>query len=454
MYSKRFNEKGEKEFFFGKKSLSLFSGFIFFVFLISSSETAFGIPSFARQTGLSCAACHTVFPELTAFGRQFKLNGYTLTSIKTIKETQTKADGKKRTLVNLLNVVPLSVMSQTGITFVSKPEAGTQNGTIEFPQQFSIFYGGQITPHMGAFVQLTNEDGPDGGAFGLDLADIRYVRQGTGSTPLTYGLTLNNAPTVQDLWNTTPVWGYPYSASGVAADPGVGTFIEGGPDIGAVGLSAYAMIDNWVYIEAAGYRSAHLGVELPLGPQSEGVLSGVSPYWRVALQHSFNKSYFEVGSFGIAAKVYPSGVTGLTDNYTDLGVDLQYEYQMEAGQLSLHSSYINERQTLNSTFDAGGSNNLSNTLGVFKIDASLYLKPDVNFTLGYFNVTGSSDAGLWGADFAENIPDNSGVRAQFSYLPWQNTKLSVQYVAFNKFNGDTNGASDNNSIYFQLWFLF
>src|SRR5258708_1597705 len=35
-------------------------------------------PSFARQTGLACSACHTHYPELTAMGRQFKLNGYVL----------------------------------------------------------------------------------------------------------------------------------------------------------------------------------------------------------------------------------------------------------------------------------------------------------------------------------------------------------------------------------------
>ena len=40
------------------------------------------VPSFARQTGMACAACHTVFPELTPFGREFKLNGYVLDNIK------------------------------------------------------------------------------------------------------------------------------------------------------------------------------------------------------------------------------------------------------------------------------------------------------------------------------------------------------------------------------------
>src|ERR1700694_764874 len=35
------------------------------------------LPSYARQTGQECAACHNGFPELTPYGRQFKLNGYT-----------------------------------------------------------------------------------------------------------------------------------------------------------------------------------------------------------------------------------------------------------------------------------------------------------------------------------------------------------------------------------------
>ena len=46
--------------------------------LTLSAETGQAVPSFARQTGLSCTACHTVWPQLTPFGRIFKLDGYTL----------------------------------------------------------------------------------------------------------------------------------------------------------------------------------------------------------------------------------------------------------------------------------------------------------------------------------------------------------------------------------------
>jgi hypothetical protein len=40
---------------------------------INSAEA---IPAFARQTGVTCSGCHTAFPQLNAFGRQFKEAGY------------------------------------------------------------------------------------------------------------------------------------------------------------------------------------------------------------------------------------------------------------------------------------------------------------------------------------------------------------------------------------------
>jgi len=51
---------------------------------IGLSAPAEAIPLFARQTGHNCAACHISYPELTAYGREFKLNGYTFGEGQTI----------------------------------------------------------------------------------------------------------------------------------------------------------------------------------------------------------------------------------------------------------------------------------------------------------------------------------------------------------------------------------
>lgn len=47
------------------------------VYSLICTESASAVPSFARQTGMSCTMCHTVWPQLTHFGRTFKLDGYT-----------------------------------------------------------------------------------------------------------------------------------------------------------------------------------------------------------------------------------------------------------------------------------------------------------------------------------------------------------------------------------------
>lgn len=44
--------------------------------ILLSEPKAQAVPSYSRQTGLSCATCHYAPPELTPFGRKFKLEGY------------------------------------------------------------------------------------------------------------------------------------------------------------------------------------------------------------------------------------------------------------------------------------------------------------------------------------------------------------------------------------------
>src|SRR5689334_7104136 len=47
---------------------------------VAGMGTAEAVPSYAVQTGQPCTACHVggFGPQLTPFGRQFKLEGYTL----------------------------------------------------------------------------------------------------------------------------------------------------------------------------------------------------------------------------------------------------------------------------------------------------------------------------------------------------------------------------------------
>src|ERR1035437_8924508 len=57
---------------------------IILIVVLLPFNVAKSLPSYARQTSMSCTACHTSFPELNSFGRQFKVNGYTLNTASTI----------------------------------------------------------------------------------------------------------------------------------------------------------------------------------------------------------------------------------------------------------------------------------------------------------------------------------------------------------------------------------
>ena len=444
------------------KSIAI-STFLAFLTFFTFPGQVQAIPSFARQTGLSCGACHTVFPELTSFGRQFKLNGYTMTNIKTIAQKESSNNESGREILKLLHIPQISLAFKTGFTQLNKTIPGTQNGNVEFPQSLSLYYGGEITPHMGAFMQLTMDDTE--GTFGLDMIDVRYANNlQIGQFPLLYGVTLNNGPMMQDVWNTASPWSFPYSASGTAPIPSAGTLVEGGL-MGALGAGTYGLLNNHIYLGFALYRSAPFGTIIPPDNASVMTIKGVSPYWRLAYQNQWAKSYLEVGTFGLSSNIYPTGVSGPTDDYFDLGVDLQYEYLFSKGQFTLHSSYVLERQKLNASFSKGNSQSVSGKINSFKTDASIYFRKGYKFTLGYFKYSGSLDNVIYAAapiyGSRSGFPNSNGFTGQIDYLPWENTKISFIYTAYTKFNGDVNNydgfgrnASNNNSVYLQLGFLF
>ncbi len=163
-------------------------------------ETAHAVPAFAQQTGMACDACHVggYGPQLTPFGRAFKIGGYT---------QRGPSDWKSK--------IPLSVMAMTSFTHVAKyyppdavPQHYNQNNNPSL-DQVSIFIAGGIGSHTGGFVQMTYSNFDN--TFALDNTDLRpYVTtlQAFGND-LTLGVSLNNNPSVQDPYNSTFAWGYP-----------------------------------------------------------------------------------------------------------------------------------------------------------------------------------------------------------------------------------------------------
>ncbi|MDQ6636065.1 MAG: hypothetical protein M3Z10_15050, partial [Gemmatimonadota bacterium] len=350
--------------------------------LVALERATAAIPSFSRQTGLACGACHYQFPQLTPFGRLFKLNGYTMSGLTTIGGGDTS-----RPSLKLSPISPVSAMVVASLTHLAKSLPESQNNSVMFPEQASLFLGGEVTPRVGAFVQFTYA--AQDGTFGVDNIDLRYANHTTWlDKDLLFGVTLHNNPTAQDVWNTVPAWGYPFMSSSVAPSPAASTLIEGNLGQEVLGLGGYALWNNLLYTEFTAYRSAQQGTHAPLDSASQNVTSGVIPYGRLALQHSSASTYLMVGGFGFAgAHLFPKGVSGPTDGYTTLGVDAQVEQKLTEGGAMLigRTSFIHEAETLDATFLSGGAQNIKANLHAFRANVSYLPNTYFGGTLGYFS---------------------------------------------------------------------
>jgi len=417
---------------------------------------AHALPSYARQTGQTCAFCHTGLPELTPQGREFKLNGYV------------QGGGDEKGLPRI------AAMIQSGFTHTEKgqPSGAAQhfgpNDNFELDQA-SLFYGGAIWADqgLGAFIQGTY----DGVARQIhwDNADIRLARQTElFGQDLTYGVTLNNNPSVQDVWNTTPAWRYPFFTSFLAPTPSAAALVDNSFGQQVVGLGAYGWWNHMVYAEISGYRTLSFSTERTLGISASGTSSfdGIAPYWRLAVEPSWGPHSLELGTFGMYAGVHPGRVTSFgTDSITDVGFDTQYQYNANPHSVGVQASYIREFQNLHATFGTGGSSNTHDILDTVRVKASYFYDHVYGINVSYFNISGTTDPGLNGGLPSNNgSPNSDGWIFEANYIPfsnggpswwpWLNTRIGLQYTLYNHFNGGTanfdgagRNASHNNTLY-------
>lgn len=444
--------------------LGLLAGTAAFFVLIFSARKAQAVPSFARQTGLACSSCHTNPPELTPLGRTFKLNGYSMTGIKVI----TSPPEKERAGLSLLSYLPLSAWFEISNTGTQRPQDGTQNWSFSIPQDVSLFLAGAYATHLGGFVQATYDVQSD--HFSLDNTDIRYAnnRLVKGKT-LVYGIDLNNNPTVEDLWNSTPTWGFPWIASPSAPTPTASAIIDGPLGLDVAGIGGYAMWNDHLYGAAMVYRSSHLGEPLPnAGAGFDFNIQGAAPYWRAAWQQTMGNSYLEFGAYGMHMRSTPQAITGPENIYTDYAVDAQFERVLPKWRnnlLTLRGTYIRENSDLNADFAANAAGFVPHHLNTYRVNAVYHFGYRYAPAFEYFTTTGVTDplqlapAPLTGSQ--NGSPNSKGYILNFTYWPVQNVRMAVQYTGYTQFNGGgTNydgagrNASDNNSVYLYLGLIF
>lgn len=433
--------------------------------LALSSAPALAIPSFTRQTGLSCSTCHTVFPELTVFGRQFKLQGYTL---------GTQLEDKP-----LPYSLPVSVGLQVANTTVADrskgadPEEDFPEANKTIVQQVAFYYGGKIAGKVGAMAQY-NWDGIEK-HWGAEMADIRYADQAKpAGKDLLWGVSVANSPTMPDLWTTTPLWSFPHlDTAGILP---MNTSLLDMTLMNQVGVvTLYGFYDSQFYGAAGVMSNGKKGAfrVLNLGDEIATAVDGTAPYLRLAWEKNWGGNSFMVGLHALQAKIFPDPQeqSGPTDRYTDFGLDGQYQGGSSDHLYSVFLFALREKRDWDASFPAGMASNSSDTLDTFKLGAHYWYKRKVGGGIGYFDYRGDSDMQKYGmggmpsaTGNATGSPDTQGWIAEADWLPLpseQNLKLGLRYTAYTKFNGagnDYNGfgrnASDNNAWFAYAWLLY
>jgi hypothetical protein len=285
-------------------------------------------------------------------------------------------------------------------------------------QQVSLFTGGRITDNLGAFIQGTY----DGVArcFGWDNTDIRYADQvNVGGHNLLWGVTANNNPTVQDVWNTIPAWRFPFIRPILAPMPTAAPFIDQVYAQRVVGLSAYSFLDDMIYVEFGGYRLLSTNTQLALGVDTTGQspINGIAPYWQIAVEPNLGNHSWEVGTFGLASKAVAMRLSGAgTDSFTDIGIDTQYQYLGDPHTVTLRASWIHENRNTSASQTLGLADNSNDSLRSLNVSASYIYDHTWSFTAGRMSIGGTADAALYGT--FTGSPNSAGWTAEIAYLPF------------------------------------
>jgi hypothetical protein len=465
--------------------------------------TVNALPAFARQTGQNCVACHAggQFPELTPYGRVFKMTGYTI--------------GER--------TVPLSVMGVVSYANV-KDTTKTDDRTVDFQKNNSlifatgsVFLAGKVTSNIGAFIQVTYDNyssqsvGPNGelGKFlshsQADNMDIRYAdRFIDANRDLIVGLSVNNNPSVSDPWSSAAAWmQYVPNASPTSHQFVDGPFPGFGSGGNIAGATAYGYWHKTIYAELGLYGPANHEFSF----MSQGIssinktrLGGTNPYWRLAYTREWGPHNIMVGTSGMVAHVFDGGSDTSDSNnrgrFKNAGIDSQYQYLLDPHSVTAQVAYMRQTQNYSANtmaaaappfFLADGitpiaSPNPSDTTRTFRAKLSYVYQAKYGGSVSYFDVRGTTNTlnqtsgfdstglitstdpngtGITSTRVGGNLSGNPATRG-FNYegfwTPVQYVRVGVQYTAYMKFNGATDNydgfgrnAKDNNTLRFYMW---
>ncbi|MFP3254194.1 MAG: hypothetical protein RXN95_03905 [Hydrogenobaculum sp.] len=446
---------------------------------VFAPKSSFAIPSFARQTGLACDVCHTVFPHLTPFGREFKLHGFTYdysSLIKMVRDAAKKRAAEEGGMPNLvINKIPMVSVriagvwaNQDGGSMVPHGRITGGQGAFSYPAGYptkdtfnlvkgdSLYIAGEIIPHLGAWVEIGGWNDSGGSA---SLAGYNVILNGGDHTVdnknFTYGLSFENMVGFDDVGQAGPGnWGVPLmnplSTHNTLFDPFGGTPIEG--------VEAYAMLGNFTN----GGIYGNIGLYAPSNGNDEGTppvatvgnIAGTTNYnWKGA-KHvdtyvnveywlpGFKNIYSMIGAFGYFGQEKiefsptknnpsppPSDPYEYSDNVNDYGLEAQAQY---IGSKNLVEFFGEVQKQHDSEFY--GTDQWTglpySTNGTSVNRTGIALKADYYYDRTY----GVYAKYMYAHSGTVQDLDYSGYILGVSWYPWQNVNVKVERMMWSKYH--------------------
>jgi len=458
---------------------------------------AMAIPLFNRQTGQNCVACHAggQFPELTPYGRLFKMTGYTI--------------GERTVPVSVMALA--SYVKAANTSKSDDPSADFARNESAIFATASLFLGGKVTDNIGGFVQITYDNyatrGDDGKFHGhtqADNIDLRYADRFIDERrDLIVGVSVNNNPSVSDPWNTAPAWmqyvpvpspsAYQF-IDGASPYPG---YASGG---NIAGITAYAFWNRTIYAEIGGYGTSKgwsSFMSSGLDNASTTKLQGINPYWRLAWNHEWGPHSLMVGTAGMNAKIYDDPLNtsdpSTLHHFRNWSIDSQYQYLLDPHAVTAQLVYARQRHRYPdflagqpSAFVDAQGNPLPNsgdedTTNLVRAKLSYVYEARYGGSLSFFNLSGNTNTALQTSGYDPTsltitsdptaqapstrvngtLAGNPGTRGftyELFWTPIQYMRLGAQYTAYSRFNGASDNydgfgrnARDNNALFVYLW---
>ncbi len=446
----------------------------------SSLQPAHAVPSFAAQTGQPCQTCHigALGPQLTPYGRNFKIKGYTQKGGTGIAADVHLAGWVQLEFTNYQKDLP-----KAGVT----PDFAANDNA--FVNAVSLFYSGRITDHVGVFLQGTYDN--VGKAFAQDNSEVRVVGSARPmGHDVDYGFSFNNAPGWSDPYNSNYLWGYSYISNGVAPGPNASPILGGAVQDNSLGVVGYAWIDQHIYVDLGGYESQPPGYQKFFGESyGPGSSTGLEPWASLTYAWFWGNSNAHLGTHFFYGRYNPT--TDVRSSTGQFGHNSYTDYMFSNGYQYIDDEFVNvftvdgffdhEDQNLQGSSDifspVYSSSHPHNRLNEFREWATYYFKETYGATIAYDKIWGNRNQLLYntGADDStgslKGSPNSSYWMFEADWVPfgkedsfWRpfiNWKLGLQYTLYTQFNGSGHNydgfgrnASDNNTVLLFLWAVF